>query len=83
MSKLTRAQRATLSAALGHIAAARDYIMGERTAVCAVASAATTTLHYTRPIDGRILYEVERSYGSNLCQINTGIAALERLLAEP
>jgi hypothetical protein len=80
MAKLTRKQESALRGALNHLQAARDYIFSDRHTVCTVDKQATTTLHYTRASDDRVLYEVAREYGSDLCRIDTALGALLRFL---
>lgn len=78
MARLTKQQRASINRAIYHLHAVRDYLFSDRTAVCHVDSMATTTDHYQRP-DGRILYEVEKHYGSDLCRLETALATLKSL----
>jgi len=79
MSKLTKLQRRAIERALYHAQRAQKYIADNRTAVARVDNTATTTLHYTRQ-DGRILYEVAKDIGSDLCGLPDAIRELEQLL---
>ena len=82
MARLTRRQRMAIDRAVLDVQAVKDYIMGDRVAVCRVDTQATTTLHFQRP-DGRILYEVERAYGSPLCRLDSALTVLELIDARP
>lgn len=79
MAKLTRAQRSQIEAALYHAKRAHVYIFSDSVAVTRRERSATTTLHYTRP-DGAVLYEVQKTYGSDLCGLDDTVKALEGIL---
>lgn len=81
MTKFTRKQVREIELALENLKSARDYIMQRDIAVCRRVEKATTSLHYKRA-DGRVLYEVEKTYGSELCQLEGGISRLEQILQE-
>ena len=78
--KLTRKLQKRIEYALRNAERAEAYIMGKGVAVCRRDAYASTTLHYTRP-DGGILYEVERTYGSDLTGLHSAIAELRSILA--
>ena len=80
MAKLTKLQRRTIQTALDHAQAAFSYVMSDRTAVCAVMEHASTTRHFSRICDARVLYEVEKEYGSNLCRLAASIKTLQDML---
>lgn len=82
MPKLTKKDRRKLEAVLEDIERAFTYIHGEEVAVCRVSRQATTTLHYTRQLDDRALYEVERRIGSDLCRLEVARNALCDFLKE-
>jgi hypothetical protein len=81
MAKLTRKQRATIEKALRNAERASAYIHGKDIAVCRREHLATTALHYSRQSDAACLYEVERSYGSDLVGLQVAIETLSALLA--
>jgi hypothetical protein len=60
---------------------ALQYINRPETCVCRVGGPATTTLHMTRPMDGKVFYEVNKEIGSNLTGLAEGLRKLERMLA--
>ena len=76
--KLTRKAKAHLNQLLHHAQRALDYIHSEDVAVCR-RSMGTTTLDYARP-DGKFLYEIEKSYGSDLCGLEMAIAGLKEFI---
>jgi hypothetical protein len=80
MAKLTRAQRRELELIRLDLKRAQDYISRPDVAVCRVGGVATTTLHMTRQMDGKIFYEVNKEIGSNLCGMGSALQKLERLL---
>lgn len=80
MGNLTQKDRRTLEHALDRAKAARDYIMSERIALCKVDTLASTSMHFTRGYDSRILYEIERSYGSQLVGLEDAIKILSNFL---
>ena len=82
MAKLTKVQRRTLERVLHDLRRAVCYIDRPDTAVCAVKSQATTTLDFTRASDTRVLYEVRKEYGSDLCGATTALGELERFIGE-
>lgn len=82
MARLTKAQTHALRRVLRNAERAQAYIMAPETAVARRASSATTSLHYRRESDGACLYEVERSYGSDLCGLETALGFLRDFLAE-
>lgn len=59
---------------------AMDYLAREDTALCKVGGVATTTLHMTRKLDGKIFYEVNKEIGSQLCGLAEGMRKLKRLI---
>ena len=80
--KLRKCDRVRLESAIEDIRRGHAFIMSESVAVAKVDRHATTTLHYTRTIDGRVLYEVNKDVGSLLCVLTSGIKRLEGLLNE-
>jgi hypothetical protein len=80
MQKLTRITRRQIERALYHLGRANDYVMSPTTAVTQRKSQSTTTLDYVRASDGAVLYEVERSYGSDLTGLNDARRILTALL---
>lgn len=78
MARMTRVQRRDIERALYHVKRAAAYINRPDTAVAKVDNMATTTLHYTRA-DGRVLYEVAKDIGSDLCGLSDCIRILEQL----
>ena len=80
MAKLTKSDRSELRAVLADWERARDYLMWDRMAVCMVRPAATTTEDYTRAKDGRVLCEVVKDYGSDLCRLEAAINRLSSFL---
>lgn len=83
MAKLTKKQQKELAGILATLKRGMEYVYSEHTAVCHVSSFASTTLHYTRKMDDRILYEVEREYGSELCYLKEAAKRLERFIFPP
>ena len=81
MGTMTKKDRRAVETALDDAERAFAYIHRDDVAVCRVGSEATTSIHYSRKMDGRVLYEVERGYGSDLCRLEECIKALRRLLA--
>ena len=79
--KLTRKQRAALESVLYDAERARAYIFSDDTAVAHVQKQATTTRDFTRKADGRVLYEVEKAYGSHLCGLPDAVEKLKAFLA--
>ena len=80
MAKLTKAFRSELRSVLADCERARDYLLSDRTAVCLVRPIATTTEDYTRAKDGRVLVEVAKEYGSDLCRLDAAIGRLSSFL---
>jgi hypothetical protein len=80
MGKLTKRQRRELELIRLDLVRAKDFIMNDRVAVCRVGGPATTTLHMERKLDGKVFYEINRDYGSNLCGLEEGIRKLDRML---
>ncbi len=78
--KLTRKDRNALESVLYHAKRALTYIEKPSIAVCHRDTVASTTLHYSRHSDGAVLYEVEKSYGSDLCGLRDTVTRLERIL---
>uniref|UniRef100_A0A6M3L0R5 Uncharacterized protein n=1 Tax=viral metagenome TaxID=1070528 RepID=A0A6M3L0R5_9ZZZZ len=77
--KLTKKQISSLYYVLRNLERARDYLMSKDTAVCHKGTFASTTLHYSRA-DGSTLYEVEKTYGSDLTGLFNGIESIKSLL---
>ena len=77
--KMTRKMREELAYILRNLERGQNYIMSNNVAIARRSEHATTTLHYTRA-DGQCLYEIEKSYGSDLTGITTGIQALKNFL---
>jgi hypothetical protein len=82
MAKLTRKQRAELLRALGHAERAYRYLHHPDVAVCIRRHMATTTLDYTRPGDGAVLYEITKNVGSDLVGLEDAICCLSAILNE-
>ena len=82
MAKLPKKDQARLMRVIDQLERAHAYIMSDRTAVCHVESHATTTLHFTRKMDDRILYEVVKDIGSDYAMMETAISRLKEWLAE-
>lgn len=80
MAKLTRKQRNQLDAILSGLRRARAYIERDDTVLAIRSSVATTTLHYTRPSDGSVIYPVNKHIGSDIAMLHTGIHDLHRFL---
>ena len=80
MAKLTRKQRDQLGAVLAGLRRARDYIERDSTVLAIRSSHATTTLHYTRPSDGSVIYPVNKHIGSDIAMLHTGIHDLHQFL---
>ena len=66
MGKIAKYQRHELERILDSIKRTIAFIEQERIAVCTRDTFASTTLHYTRPGDDSILYEINKSHGSEL-----------------
>jgi len=77
MAKLTRKQLASLNSIRFNLQRAMDYIYSERTLVCAEKSTATTTLDFTRKVDGVVCCEIEKEYGSHLCGLKDAMRQLD------
>ena len=80
MAKLTRRQSADLHDILTTIHRAASYLNQPKIGVVIKGGPATTTLHCVRPLDGEILYEVEKGIGSNLCAVWTAEISLAKFL---
>jgi hypothetical protein len=78
--KLTKTTRESLQYALRNAQRAYDYIHSEQMALAKRDTMATTTMHYVRPRDGAVLYEVAK-HSSDLIGLENTIATLRRLLA--
>ena len=80
--KLTRKQRGAIEEVLLHAERAAKYLFSPRIAIARVSSVtfATTTLDFTRQSDGRVLYEVEKEYGSDLTGLPAAIRHLQAIL---
>ncbi len=76
MAKLTMKQRDELRYTLRNAERALAYIESPATAVCRVGSQATTTLHFSRAIDDRTLYEVNTDIGSDIVGLRNAIDSL-------
>ena len=79
--KLTKEARAQLRRVLYNAEAANAYIHDDRTAVCLRKASVTTTLDYLNTATGKALCEVEKAYGSPLCQLEEAIKVLGAFLA--
>lgn len=79
MASLTRKQIKALENVLDQIRAAQAYLKRPDVAVCH-RSHGITTLDYSRS-DGKHLYEVETSCGSDLCQLDTAVFGLSAFLS--
>lgn len=82
MAKLTKKDREALRAVLRNAERARDFLHSDRIAVARVEKTPTTTLHYHRGKDSRCLYEIEKSYGSDLVGLDTAIGLLADYLVK-
>jgi len=80
MSHLTGKQKRQIQRAIDHLDRAIEFIRSPRVAVAIREKMATTTLHYTRALDGAILYEIDKEIGSDLCGLAMGHEELCRLL---
>jgi hypothetical protein len=80
VAKLMRRQRNQLDAILAGLRRARAYIERNDTVLAIRSSAATTTLHYTRPSDGSVIYPVNKQIGSDIAMLHTGIHGLHQFL---
>lgn len=58
-----------------------DFIRSDRIAICRTGLNPTTTLHMTRPMDGKVFYEINKEIGSQLCGLEEGMRKLRRMLA--
>lgn len=81
MAKFTHKQSGRIYAVLQRCEATQKYLSKPDVTVARVGGPATTTLHFTRA-DGRVLYEVNKEYGSDLAQLQIAIADLKALLTE-
>ena len=82
MASLTRKQRETLESILYHARRAETYIKEPTLAIARKGGMATTTLHYTNP-QGNVLYEVDKTIGSNITGLYEAIRLLDRFLNPP
>jgi len=82
MATLTRKQRAAIEYALRNAERARAYLFSDSVAIARKGGVATTSLHYAR-VDGAVLYEVEKAYGSDLTGLDSAIGALRSFLNPP
>lgn len=79
---MTKTQSRALHGVLADLKRGLTYLDQPRVAIARKGQGdATTTLHFTRA-DGATLYEVAKDIGSELALLRTGIANLERFLAE-
>lgn len=80
--RLTQKQIKQLDTVLYHLERANKYLMNPELATAMRCRMATTTLHYTRG-DGKVLYEVEKEYGSDLVGLRDGIRLLRLFINGP
>jgi hypothetical protein len=80
MAKLTKRQRGELERIRYDLKRALDYINAPNTAVCRIGGPATTTLHMTRQLDGRVFMEVNKEIGSHLCGLGEGLRKVDAML---
>ncbi len=68
---LSKKQQLDLDEILRHANRAMDYLLRQDIAICRARNGLpSTTLDFTRPSDDRVLYEVEKTYGSDLCGLH-------------
>jgi len=79
-SRMTKKQTSQIESAIYHIGRSMKFIQSPRTVVAMRDTMATTTLHYVRPSDGAVLYEVDKEIGSDLTGLEFAKRELERLL---
>jgi hypothetical protein len=75
MAKITQKQANEIADAIRNLNRAKEYLFNPRIVIAHRDTMATTTLHYARP-DGQALYEVEKSYGSDLTGLQSGVDLL-------
>ena len=46
-----------------------EFILRKDISVARISDQATTSLHFTRAVDSKILYEIEKEIGSDLCYL--------------
>jgi hypothetical protein len=80
MARLTNRDRQVLRTILADAERAQRYLDRPDLAVAYKGGAATTTLHYTRAIDGAVLYELDKAHGSDLIGLPLAIRALAEFL---
>jgi hypothetical protein len=79
MSTLTKKQKETMEYVLRNLQRSKAYLTDPRIAIARKCDFASTTLHYSRA-DGKSLYEVEKTYGSDLTGLFSAIDTLENFL---
>lgn len=83
MAKLTNKQYEQLAQIKYHLNRASRYLLNDSTAVAHRSDRSTTTLDYVRALDGKVLYEVQKEYGSDLCGIWDAIKKLDLFMNGP
>ena len=78
--KMTNKVRGEIELAILDLKRGLDYLAGERVSICRTGGAATTTLHMTRPMDGKIFYEVNKDIGSNITGLRESLRKLEHMI---
>ena len=68
--KLTKKAKRELDAVLTKLLRANSKLYSDQVAVCLVQKQSTTTLDFTREKDNRVLYEINKEYGSEICFYN-------------
>jgi len=81
MSKLTKTQIKEIQIIIDKMERANKILYSDKITVCKTENKATTNLHYTRNADDKIIYEINKEVGSEICFYNDCLSKLKYFIS--